>query len=705
MEDSTNVKKKLSKKGLVIGGSVIVLLGAIVLASIMLIARDVGKTWEGFVLAYESQEDTEMMKYMFPGSVMKDAKNFIEEEGIDIMEVTEDVFKEQSDLGSYKITKKASVDKTWKKDIDTFFKSTNLEIKYDSVKIIWLKSKETKTRVLGYRVGNTWYVLPGVMEYIVETRQKEDILTGTKVKTALESVMSDGSVDESMKMYKDVSISMEELEYLPEIFQDALKKELQKKTLKVRHKEDGATGYAFKLTSASEVHVYISSDTSVDEWEVYPDVDSDYYAGLKAEPVNTNLSDEYRYVKLVSSKSPLLGYWQSDKAGMHIGYDVSGGGEGFTVYLQTQDIGCEVLHEYEKYSFSGGMGNIVASGNVEYNITKFDICVESKDTLKLVITDFQDNMGDIINAEYTFKKGKITKEDTSKYLGNWVSGGTIFDPYTYGTERELISCTECGCVHEKDYKEAESDCYHKDPFVSLFDGENLHYIFPQKEFYSTNDCANYNGEMYSVDGNTLYEEYYEHNGGSGSETYTLFRKDSEEDKVAAALNAYQEYVNRDEYLSENVNGVALFYLDGDNIPEAMVTDSIDKYRGYIMTYSNGKVESVSIECAYMVEIQERQGKLYIRDNMIFGDYGDSFYTLKDGKFKKGATFVFTASAEAVNGIGWYYHNDKEVDEDTYDSKLEKEQQNFGCETSSIIFMDSSWLEAYEVLKMEMDPEE
>lgn len=112
-------------------------------------------------------------------------------------------------------------------------------------------------------------------------RQEADVEYGIALAKVIEIALCDEEIYEEMSSYDGQIISWNDLEYLPE-----LKSEIEQTIRtngKIRYKKDGATGYVFKLVNirSGDIEVYISSETKIDEWMVYPEVDQDYYKGIK----------------------------------------------------------------------------------------------------------------------------------------------------------------------------------------------------------------------------------------------------------------------------------------------------------------------------------------------------------------------------------------------------------------------------------------
>lgn len=44
----------------------------------------------------------------------------------------------------------------------------------------------------------------------------------------------------------------------------------------IQYKMNGATGYAFLIDETNKVHIYISNENKLDEWEIYPETCEEY---------------------------------------------------------------------------------------------------------------------------------------------------------------------------------------------------------------------------------------------------------------------------------------------------------------------------------------------------------------------------------------------------------------------------------------------
>ncbi|MBQ8147340.1 MAG: hypothetical protein IJ040_00960, partial [Lachnospiraceae bacterium] len=605
---------------------------------------------------------------------------------------------------------KEPIDTQMEHDIDNIFHSNTLDINYKEAVLVTISTDNNKgknaqdnnVRVLAYKVKGDWYFAPGIYDYIVSCRQDEDLFTAMSLATSIQTVLSNEYAYDSMYFYRDVVISLDDLEYLPQEFQDEFKFQIDNTDLSLRHKDDGAIGYAFKVFESGSVEVFISSDTKMDEWRVCPEVDSDYYKGIKDEVSDTALSSEYSYVKLISEQSPIMGYWQSDKAGMYIGYNVSGGGEGFTVYLQSQDVDFQLLHRYEDYTYSGGNGNIKFSKNTDYYNVVYDIQVVDNNTIELTVTN--GGYDGTVNTEYTFKKGEIPRELLAQFEGTWIDGGEVFGSWAnpYGEVVNLVCCDECGSLHGKDSSEAYNYNFHQDEYISIYDGKDLHYYFLYEGLWIVEDeyewAYPYDFNMvYSVNGDMLVVRGF--TSQAIGIDYTCFREDSEQAQVAEALNAYQEYITNN---TEFFVGVELVYVDGDVIPECIVKcqfDTASREREYMLTYYGGQVVVLDNSMtASSISLKDGLNEIkYDYQGSMLDLEGTEIYTLEEGVFKQKIEIYRSLETPDSTEYVWYVDGDK-VDEGTYNQTLD----NMGEFPIAVTGQYGSLRDAYNDLKKPID---
>lgn len=677
-------KKPINKKPFIIGGIAVAVIAVVVACVMLFVGRNIDKTIEKYMEAIRQEDEELLLEIMFPKDARDDGEDWYADGAID--DLLEDMNEE---VKSISVVNSVDADEKVSAMIDEIFDEADIDVEYTALKIVniniqYKKDSEREqtttydingnvlddnkelSQLIAYKVGNKWYILPGVFEYCVDVWQSEDIQSAEEISTAIQSALCSEEVYNSFQPYYDVVIDLEsDLEYLPESVQTAIMGYLNS-VPEIQHTYDGATGFSFVVSSNGIVTVYISTETNPAEWQVYPTVESGYDYGVVDEITteDTPVNPEYSYVKLISEQSPIMGYWQSDRAGMYIGYNVSGGDEGFSVYLQSQDFYFTLLHSLEDFSYSGGTGNIKFKGNTEYNNAIFDIQVIDEDTLKLVYTDVKYMNDELVNGEYIFKRGEITKETLSQYEGNWIDGGDVFSNFGYyGNVKMLSYCDECGSIHDKDYVENEYNCYHSSKYVSLYDGKTLHYIFPHEglSIEGVGDVC-YVGDSYAIDGDMMQYDTYVH-GGGGGERYIFFRDGSDEAKVAEALNAYQGYIDENNL---DIRGYELVYINDDDIPELCAFDIIDDPRLLLYNATDKDVKCMYSSGGY--QYKERENIIVVFSH-VGGSEAYSLMEINDSI----TDFVELdyVRLDRIDDNYVYYYNDEVSDEATYNAFIEK----------------------------------
>lgn len=551
-------RKKSSKKPFIIGGiavAVIAVIAVIVACTVLFAGRSIDKTIVKYMEAVREDDEELLLKIMFPKDVRDDGEDWYEDRAID--DILEDMNKK---VKSISVVSSIAADEKISAMVDEIFDEADADIEYTELKVVninvqykkaFAKKQKEESHMLAYKVGNKWYILPGVYEYCVDTWQAEDKQSAKNIATAINTALcSSEEINNSFQPYYDVVIDLEDdLEYLPKSIQSSIM-ECLVSVPKIQHTYDGATGFCFAVSSYGEVTVYISTEANPTAWQIYPNVEEGYELGVvdEAATEETPVNLEYSYPRLISEKSPILGYWQSDRAGMYIGYSTSDGNEGFTVYLQSQDFadnsGLEILHAYNGYKYSGGAGNIIFSIDSDIGTSKYDIQIIDNNTIRLVVDNRCEYNGNPVFEEYTFKREELTKERLSQYEGAWIDAGVVFSiDGNLGNIMEFAYCDECGSIHTKDCEENGYGDYYSEKPVSLYDGEMLHRIFPVKGLYDRDfGLVCYIEESYVIEGEMLTYSMRYHDNAGGGLANRFFREGSEGVKVAEALNAYYQYI-------------------------------------------------------------------------------------------------------------------------------------------------------------------
>ena len=577
-------KKKISPLPFIIGGGAVALIIVVVLILTTVMGRNMNQTVKKFAKAYSAENENKIISLMYPKDAKKDAESYYSSH--DIVRQCKSLYG-SVDLSSYEVTAETDADSELQADFNTVIRSMGITIETEELKKVTLSqgaesSSGKSFEVMMYRTGNRWYIVPNALEQVIANRQEEDVERGETIASAIQSTLASGQVQEAMSDYQNINISLtDDLEYLPQAFQDEFKTNMGKDSVSdLRHTDDGATGYAFKITDSGTVYVYISSDAHLDEWQISPDTTESYFAGEKREVTEQDKVEnnkELRYVRLISEKSPLLGYWQADTAGMYIGYNILGD-EGLAVYLFTHEgeYAYRTIISIDEYTLSGNDGMIELQN--DYN--KYLISVQDTKHVTLHVE------GDYIDTnDYAFTQGEIGREILSQYEGTWVS--------QYGGSRDFVYDETCGAVHETDDMVRD---FHDQSFIALYDGVNtLGYIFEMDEKNDELSVGqNHSGSSYQINGDKLRHEWW---GGTSQDGNDYFRDGSDEAEVLKAVNAYDEWLKANNYTSGYK--YALAYIDGDDIPELIIHEINDNFGDALLTYYNQEVYRVSSGQALM----------------------------------------------------------------------------------------------------------
>lgn len=123
-------------------------------------------------------------------------------------------------------------------------------------------------------------ILPSTMRYTSKAEMSSDISTGTTIASAINASLAVEEVYNDMQAYTDTVYSLSDDYYdLPESFRNEMDYMMGERLcdLEPEYTKNGATGYAFMIDSYSnQVHVYISSGSWYNAWEIYPNVSDDY---------------------------------------------------------------------------------------------------------------------------------------------------------------------------------------------------------------------------------------------------------------------------------------------------------------------------------------------------------------------------------------------------------------------------------------------
>lgn len=255
-----------------------------------------------------------------------------------------------------------------------------------------------------------------------EARYNADIKNAERIRKAYLSVIEDEDIAYVMEQYVGQSaertgtiINIEEdFENLPESFQKAMIAEL-KGIPDIKYTEHGASGYTLDIISSNNVWVYASTDVNADEWKLAPKADERYLTGESdgREKISMDaIKAENSYVKLISGKSPALGYWKSGMREMYIGYDTVGEDKSIVVY--TTEFG---LLSNEAYTVIGVEGFLRFISRDDENVY-YSLDIIDENHINMYIPDGYN--GDKV---YEFERGEFNTTALDSFLGTWTVSG------------------------------------------------------------------------------------------------------------------------------------------------------------------------------------------------------------------------------------------------------------------------------------------
>ena len=656
-------RKPMSKKtklAIIISSVSVVVVAAIVSCMLLLGGRSKKKAVDKFETAFNEENDDKLLKLMYPKECHDNADELAEDGRImDLITWNEELKEEAGDITvSIKDTQDIdSFDDALRSDVENELLN-KLSVEYSEIVVASLEvsfsdadNMDELCSVVMYKIDKTWYILPGAIELIVDDRKNDDIENAERIKDTVNVSIANEDVYDSMEPYLDVVVSLDELDYMPQAFQDVFGE-----IPVIRHKSDGATGFAFMIDEDYSVYVYISSDESINEWEIVPNISDRYDIGEKSSGSEMIAPSDYSYVKLISEKSPILGYWQADNAAMYIGYDVSGGNEGLTVYSTE---GETIIHTYNGYAMSGGNQTLRYESTHDWNSKNFVINVLDDENIEMIYSNY-DSGEDIT---YTYTKGEITDDALDRFVGVWIPAYEELD--INSTSYELIHCESCGFVHG-----TNAECLTKDKCVSLCTDDKLMYIFPDEGLKYYDGGVGYNLIYYALEGDKMTDNSARIGGGGGVE-YLYYREGSSLGDISKILAAYYNYA-RD---IESKLGYNMADIDGDGVPECIVYN--DEWGGSgggyarVLTYKNDQV--------YSCENNYTTTSIYIKsgaNDFCMKYYGSmseleglTIYGISDDGFSQKAD-CYHYFDESAENFGRYYVNEEETNLDNYNSYVD-----------------------------------
>ena len=659
---------------------------------LLLLGRSQEKTIQKFETALNANDKEEMLALMFPKE-QKDAGRQIFQKGNPDLITWSSNLRETNGMVALKLRESQAaddIDPAVCQDVEKLLLA-DAGVNYNKMEIATLDvtgdetSVESLTQVIMYQVGRNWYILPGCLQYVEKDRQESDIIQAKEVMTGIQICLADEQVWSDMQRYADIPISIEgDMEYLPQSFQTAYQTNMGPLEA-LRYTKYGAQGYAFSFDVYGNVAVYVSSDTGVDEWQVMPQVEETYYTGEKKD-VETVADNTYSYIKMISEKSPFLGYWQADNAGIYIGYNTSGGNEGLAVYYAFGGTDYGIITTLDQWDCEGENGHLRYQKQTNPDIT-YELTIKDEDKITVACPDGQ---------KYDFEKGQVTDDIRKKYIGDWICDGES-GMGQMGEERHVILCETCGYVHaDADNADTTAE-YHDSQVVELYNGETLHYFVLHEglvvDLGGSRPTLVWTGDQYRIDEDNrlLYDTYIKESGG---ETYSYVKDgtpEAEELKlVGPVLSAYQTFMSNlgSRYLCR------LIYINSDNIPELYFWNQ-DLQGNGVLSYNKNTGELVEESSGYAMEYsyQEKKGILFEYFGMHMSAPRGYYQLAEDG-----SAFNEISGANAYYMDGHYQEceiDGQPVDEQTFIDYQNKYGELIKCYSDT---MYSTVMEAYNNLE-------
>lgn len=565
-------KTKKNKKKVVLGGAV---LAAVIVAFVVVsvvVGRSENKTWKSFVKAYDDENKEDMISLMIPKSQRTVLESYISENKIGIISRFYDHFGTK-DISRLTISEQHKADDAMKSDFDFLLERMGVKVNYSDADVVTLSDG---TKVFMYKSGSSWYILPDGDAYMTKVAVEEDDINARRIADAICSALSDDGIEKEMERFYSTNILLnEDFTYLPESFQNAMLASLGELP-EPRNTRRGAIGFTIYIYDNNDAIVYAASDKHVDEWVIAPvtAVDPLYYTGEKhgdgdCESID-QVKSEFGYVKLVSSKSPILGYWQADDAGMYIGCDTLGENKQFMIFSTFYTV---VYPMGGNDSISGENKKIYLTWeDEETDEPIFTFTVKDKDHINVDYIRGEDD-----RLSYEFTRSEIGDDVLNQYAGNWVepSGGNY--SVTADTQRKIAYMPEWGL-----------DSYTGTP-VSMYDGSNtIITMLPYQGNWEglTDYASSYPYTFYymELDGDKL-EYWGTISGGDAYVEETLYKEGSKNLGAWAAVEAYTETINEQSDMGSYTCN--LIYIDDDDIPECVCYDGVFIY---VFTYRDGEVD-------------------------------------------------------------------------------------------------------------------
>lgn len=675
-------KKNKSKLPIIIL-VVIALIGGGVAAYFMLFAKKDKEIPfdERFMSAYADKDMEKLEALMFPEDFLDKGEKKLEKCDYQILDTLEDACYE-CELTKFSFKEKQELDKlVEKKVVDKLLKPLKLDYEELGLGVYEIEVDEDEydsafRNIITYKYEDHWYMLPFLKECIGNELLMDDANTGVDLGEKLEEAISNDYLWDIANQYAGNKLTKDDIDYLPEELATVIKNTWTD-DYAIQCTTNGSVGYSIVMNNNETVKVYVATDTYDMAWQVYPQPESydDYLTGTIANAAATEGENKnLEFVRLISNQSVILGSWNADDASMVIGYNASGGDEGFTIYLLTQETGFILINPCAKSYFTGSYGKIVCTPEDKFygnssmplpGIISFEVTSENNITMTF---EQSHNLNSHI---YQFTKGEITKDMLNAYMCDW---------YTYDEDREreikkinFDWYEDIGTISEASWY----DNYFKNKkVISLLDGKKLLNIQP-REGLIFEDGEAYINVSYYMEQLTMEENQITYDTGlvgSGGYVCTLYNDDSEIGKKYHVIMEYSKYLKENYdwsgYESKNSTYCVPVYVDEDEIPELLfrTENDAEEYTMLLLSYYNNEVCSSDIGWNFWYA--ESKNSLFF-EPIEDEDYGGVYGHLENGKIVEDVKVSHLMNGVIDDEEEYYYEiNGEKCLEDEYEEYCE-----------------------------------
>ena len=675
-EQSIDTSKKKKKMIIIVAVVVALLLvgGAIIVYFNFFAGRELDETIEMYEDAMKHQDEEKMLSIIFPKDSVKNS--ILRECGEECEDDFEQMKEKNIRIKSIRTKEVEDVDMELAEEIEAVLRDEyGMKVRFSEFKILTLvmnykqddMEEMLEEEMLAYKVGDKWYISPGILDYIDKSHQASDYQTSKNIILAVETALLNDEIYDMMKPYFGTVISLEnDFTYLPKEFQNEFnnKYNLDEYKPKTKYTKNGATGYSFKIEEDGDVIIYISSEQKLDQWQIYPLTDENYYTDEKPEvnedDVNVQQDVGYNYVQLISDQSPILGYWQSDEAGMYIGYNTSEYKEGFVVYVYT-GTKFEIFNAKTGWSIRGDKEQIYF---VNENGRTMELTIYDENNIKCVL-EHSVNVTEIV-GEFVFEKGEIDPDVAGRFVGEWQECFSKEHKFSVSYDGRLSY--QYG--ESKSYDErVEEDGIVRMPTIILYNGhDSIIFIDTYTEIPeyvdTENDIPIKSASLQLCKDEDMMRIHWEVTGASNVNCEYHYKVGSPQEEFWDAMYAYEELASA----QTDYKKVSLIYLDDNDMPELILWD-----KGEMYTYANG--ETAKIDCQELTylagagvskfEYVPRTGRFSTHK------HPSTHYFIYDGISVK-KQYVYICGAYGVDAPCAYTGENIELDYDAFEQGLKND---------------------------------